>query len=57
MSCHMLLHVQLCHAHIVRRMHAGKLATQIIHGMPGFTYGCAIRAGRTIFIKNNHLTF
>ena len=20
-------------------------------------YGCAIRAGRTIFIKNNHLTF
>ena len=25
--------------------------------MPGFTYGHAIHAGRTIFIKNNHLTY
>ena len=32
-------------------------ATLIIHGAPGNTYGCAICAGQTIFIKNNHLTF
>ena len=41
----------------MRHVHAGKPATLIICGVPGFTYGCAIRAGRTIFIKNNHLTF
>ena len=51
-------------------MHTGKPATQashpsqppkpatlIIRGVPGFTDGCAIRTGQTIFIKNNHLTF
>ena len=38
-------------------MHAGKPATQIIRGAPGFTYGHAIHSGQTIFIKNNHLTF
>ena len=35
----------------------GKLAALCIHDMPGTTYGHAIRASRTIFIKNNHLTF
>ena len=39
------------------RVHAGKPATLIIHGAPGITYGHAIRAGQTIFIKNNPLTF
>ena len=29
----------------------------IICGMPGFTYGCAVHAGGTIFLKNNRLTF
>ena len=38
-------------------IHASKLAAQIIRGTPGFTYGHAIRASQTIFIKNNHLTF
>ena len=37
--------------------HAGKPATLIIHGVRGITYGCAIRTGQTIFIKNNRLTF
>ena len=46
MSCHMLQHV-----------HAGKPAALVIHGITGITYGCAIRASRTIFIKNNRLTF
>ena len=32
-------------------MHAGKPAALIICGMPGITYGCAIRTGRMIFIK------
>ena len=34
-----------------------KPATLIICGAPGFTYGCAVHAGQTIFIKNNLLTF
>ena len=38
-------------------MHAGKPAALIICGMPGITYGHAVRAGQTIFIKNNCLTF
>ena len=38
-------------------MHAGKLATLILCGTPGFTYGRAIHAGQMIFIKNNCLTF
>ena len=43
-SCHMLLHVQCHHAHIMQRMHAGKTATLSIHGMPEITYGRAIHA-------------
>ena len=39
------------------RMHTGKPASLIIHGAPGFTYGCAVCTGRMIFIKNNCLTF
>ena len=38
-------------------MHAGKLATLYIHGAPGITYGCAVRAIQMIFIKINRLTF
>ena len=56
-SCHMLLHVQRHHAHITWCAHAGKLAALIIRGTPGITYGCAVRARRTIFIKFNCLTF
>ena len=37
--------------------HAGKLATLCIRGVPEITYGHAIHASQTIFIKNNHLTF
>ena len=40
-----------------RRAHAGKPAALIIRGAPEITYGCAVRASRTIYIKNNHLTF
>ena len=57
MSCHVLQHVQGRHARIAWHMHAGKPATLIIHGVPGFTYGRAVRTGRTIFIKINCLTF
>ena len=32
--------------------HTGKLAALIIRGMPGITYGRAVRASRTIFTKN-----
>ena len=46
----------MCASH-TRRMHAGKLATLIIRGAPEITYGRAIRASRTIFIKINRLTF
>ena len=35
----------------MRRTHAGKLAALIIRGVPGFTYGCAVRASRTILSK------
>ena len=45
MSCHVLLHMQCCHVCIARRAHAGKLATLIIRGTPGITYGHAICAG------------
>ena len=38
-------------ARIARRAHAGKLATLIIHGAPEITYGRAVRASRTIYIK------
>ena len=31
--------------------------TLIICGTPGFTYGCVICIGQTIFIKINRLTF
>ena len=41
----------------MQRVHAGKPATLIVRGMPGITYGRAIHAGQTIFIKNNRLTF
>ena len=36
---------------------AGKPAALIICGVPGITYGRAIHASQTIFIKNNCLTF
>ena len=57
MSCHVLPHMQLRHAHIAQCTHAGKLATLCICGMPEITYGHAIRTSQAIFIKNNHLTF
>ena len=44
-SCHVLPHVQRRHVHIMRHAHAGKPATLTLHGVPGFTYGRAIRAG------------
>ena len=43
-------------AHCMAHAHS-KPAALIIHGVPGFTYGCAICTGRTIFIKINCLTF
>ena len=49
-------HALTSYAHHVC-MHAGKPATLCIHGMPGITYGCAVHASQTIFIKNNCLTF
>ena len=57
MSCHVSQHMQWRHAHIARRAHAGKLATLIIRGAPEITYGHAVRASRTIYIKINRLTF
>ena len=41
----------------MQRAHAGKSADLIIRGMPGITYGHAVRASQTIFIKINHITF
>ena len=43
--------------HALHRMHAGKLATLIMRGVAGITYGRAVRASQTISIKNNRLTF
>ena len=40
-----------------RCAHAGKPAALVIRGVPEITYGRAIRASQTIFIKNNRLTF
>ena len=57
MSCHVVLHMQCHHACITLCVHAGKLATLCVCGMPGITYGHAIHASQTIFIKNNCLTF
>ena len=57
MSCHMSQHVQRRHVRIARHMHAGKQAALIIRGAPEITYRRAIHASRTIFIKNNRLTF
>ena len=37
--------------------HAGKQAALIIRGAPEITYGCAVRASQTIYIKINRLTF
>ena len=42
---------------IARHTHPGKPATLCIRGVPGITYEHAVHAGRTIFIKNNRLTF
>ena len=42
---------------IAQRAHPGKPAALIIHGAPEITYGCAIRASRTIYIKIDRLTF
>ena len=44
-SCHMLPHMQRRHACIAWHVHAGKPATLIICGVPGFTYGHAIHTG------------
>ena len=41
----------------MRRTHAGKPAALIIRGAPGITYGHAVHASQTIFIKNTCLTF
>ena len=41
----------------MHRAHTGKPAALIIRGAPGVTYGHAVHASRTIFIKNNCLTF
>ena len=38
-------------------MHAGRLAALCICGMPEITYGHAVHASQTIFIKIYHLTF
>ena len=38
-------------------MHAGKLDALIIRGAPEITYGDAVRASQTIFIKIILLTF
>ena len=57
MSCHVVLQMQWGHVHTTWRAHADKPATLCICSMPGITYGCAICASRTIFIKINHLTF
>ena len=40
-----------------RGMHAGEPATLCICGVPGITYGHAVCAGQTIFMKINRLTF
>ena len=57
MSCHVVLHVQRRHVRIARHMHAGMTAILIKYGAPGITYGRAVRASRTIYIKINRLTF
>ena len=57
MSCHVSQHVQSRHACIARRVCAGKPAALTIRGAPEITYGRAVRASRTIFIKINRLTF
>ena len=56
MSCHVLQHEHRRHACIAHHMHTGKPAALIIHGVPGFTYGHAVHASQTIFIKNMCLT-
>ena len=57
MSCHVSQHVQRRHARIARHVYAGKPAALIIRGAPEITYGHAVRASRTIYIKINRLTF
>ena len=42
---------------IARRVHTGKPATLIIHGVPGISYGRGVCAGQMIFIQNNRFTF
>ena len=44
-------------AHVIPCVTARKLAALIIRGTPGFTFGRAIHASRTIYIKINRLTF
>ena len=57
MSCHVLPHVQWCHACIVRHVHAGKLAALCIRGTPEIAYGHAVCTSQMIYIKINCLTF
>ena len=45
------------HVRIARHAHAGTPAILIKCGAPGITYGRAVRASRTIYIKINRLTF
>ena len=54
---HVTAHAVTSCTHHAARAHAGKPAALIICGAPEITYGHAIRASRTIFIKNNRLTF
>ena len=49
--------MQWRHAHIARHTHAGTPAILIIHGAPEITYGHAVCASLTVFIKINRLTF
>ena len=44
-------------AHRADGAHVGKPVALIIRGTPEITYGHAIHASRTIFIRNNCLTF
>ena len=52
---HVMPHVTACA--VTSCAHAGKPAALIIRGAPEITYGRAVRASRTIYIKNNRLTF
>ena len=54
---HVMPCVTACAVMSCTHVHTGKPANLIIRGTPGITYGSAIHTSRTIFIKNNRLTF